>query len=143
MQNNINNSPTPKKGSSISKFRSSSSWKKGQSGNPNGRPPKGQTVKDLLNCPRKSSKMVKKLFKVANTLGTKKEHKYALQAQKMLLDKMIPDLKSESLEIKNVEPGYVMLPQPKNAITGEFEEVKSVLIPENTDPEKEFKNDEK
>ncbi len=87
--------------------------------------------------------MVKKLYKVANTLGTKKEHKYALQAQKILLDKMVPDLKAESLEIKNVEPGYVMLPQPKNAITGEFEDVKSALIPENTDPEKEGENDPK
>ena len=46
------------------------------------------------------------------TLGTKNEHKQALACAKILLDKIVPDLKSQELQVENTNPGYVLLPTP-------------------------------
>ena len=93
-------------------MKTHTSWKKGQSGNPNGRPKKGDSVADLIKRSRHNGEMVKKLYKVAGTLGTKDEHKQALACAKILLDKIVPDLKSQELQVENTNPGYVLLPTP-------------------------------
>lgn len=93
-------------------MKNQTSWTKGQSGNPNGRPKKGKSVADLLKRSKHNGNMVKKLYKVAGTLGTKNEHKQALACAKIILDKIVPDLKSQELQVENTNPGYVLLPQP-------------------------------
>ena len=93
-------------------MKTKTSWKPNQSGNPKGRPKKGDSVADLIKRNRCNGEMVKKLYKVAGTLGTKAEHKQALACAKILLDKIVPDLKSTELEVNNTNPGYVLLPTP-------------------------------
>tara|TARA_Y100001972_G_C7644449_1_gene323798 strand:+ start:1047 stop:1382 length:336 start_codon:yes stop_codon:yes gene_type:complete len=93
-------------------MKTKTSWKPNQSGNPKGRPKKGDAVADLIKRSRHNGEMVKKLYKVAGTLGTKNEHKQALACAKILLDKIVPDLKSQELQVENTNPGYVLLPTP-------------------------------
>tara|TARA_R100001594_G_scaffold1338_1_gene5725 strand:- start:215 stop:550 length:336 start_codon:yes stop_codon:yes gene_type:complete len=110
-------------------MKTKTSWKPNQSGNPKGRPKKGDAVADLIKRSRHNGEMVKKLYKVAGTLGTKNEHKQALACAKILLDKIVPDLKSQELQVENTNPGYVLLPTPidvTKAIDGEIAQPKEL-----------------
>ena len=110
-------------------MKTKTSWKPNQSGNPKGRPKKGDAVADLIKRSRHNGEMVKKLYKVAGTLGTKNEHKQALACAKILLDKIVPDLKSQELQVENTNPGYVLLPTPidvTKTIDGEIAQPKEL-----------------
>ena len=86
-------------------------WSKGISGNPNGRPPAGKTVVDQFRDNPQVSSVIAKLFKVADTLGTDNPDKDALSASKLIIERIIPSLKSSDLQIETTEKGYVVLPE--------------------------------
>ncbi len=90
------------------------SFKKGQSGNPKGRPKKGMSNAELFRRNSKAPGILEKIFDIASTLGTgKKEHKDAMVCAKLIADKMIPTLKSQELEVSGVDKGYVVIPEQK------------------------------
>jgi len=86
-------------------------WSKGISGNPNGRPPAGKTIVDQFRDNPQVSSVIAKLFKVADTLGTDNPDKDALSASKLIIERIIPSLKSSDLQIETTEKGYVVLPE--------------------------------
>ena len=88
-------------------------FQKGVSGNPNGRPPAGKTVVDQFRDNPQVSSVIAKLFKVADTLGTDNPDKDALSASKLIIERIIPSLKSSDLQIETTEKGYVVLPEPE------------------------------
>ena len=102
------------------------SWKKGKSGNPKGRPPKEKTLKALLNDNPRNKKLLKKLYDIAMTLGTKNEHKEAVRVTNILLNKIVPDLKSTELEVNQTIQGYVVLPEGKK-----YESIEGEIISQN------------
>ncbi len=86
-------------------------FQKGVSGNPNGRPPAGKTIVDQFRDNPQVSSVIAKLFKVADTLGTDNPDKDALSASKLIIERIIPSLKSSDLQIETTEKGYVVLPE--------------------------------
>ncbi len=86
-------------------------WLKNTSGNPNGRPPAGKTIVDQFRDNPQVSSVIAKLFKVADTLGTDNPDKDALSASKLIIERIIPSLKSSDLQIETTEKGYVVLPE--------------------------------
>ena len=90
------------------------SFKKGKSGNPKGRPKKGQSNAELFRSNPKAEGILEKIFDIASTLGTKtKEHKDAMVCAKLIADKIVPTLKSQELEVSGVDKGYVVIPEQK------------------------------
>ena len=89
---------------------------KGQSGNPNGRPKKGHTIVEQFRDNPKADIVLKKIFEIADTLGTDLEHEDAFACAKLIADKLVPTLKSEDLKIDaEINTGYVVLPEEKEA----------------------------
>jgi len=81
-------------------------WVKGQSGNPKGRPK--TSVKDLVKSHPQAHELVQKLFNVAMN----DEDKRQISAWRILLPKMVPDLKSATLEVEQKGiTGVIVLPQ--------------------------------
>ena len=80
-------------------------WVKGQSGNPKGRPK--TSVKDLVRLHPQRNELVQKLFDVAMNDADKRQ----VSAWRILLPKMVPDLKAMQMEVeqKNVT-GVIVLP---------------------------------
>ena len=87
--------------------------KKGSTANPNGRPKAGKTVVDQFRDNPRVNSVIAKLFKVADTLGTDNPDKDALSASKLIIERIIPSLKSSDLQIETTEKGYVVLPEPE------------------------------
>ena len=81
-------------------------WVKGISGNPKGRPK--TSVKDLVKSHPQAHELVSKLFDVAMNDSDKRQ----ISAWRILLPKMVPDLKATTLEVeqKNIT-GVIVLPQ--------------------------------
>ena len=86
-------------------------FQKGVSGNPNGRPPAGKTIVDQFRDNPQVKNVITKLFKVADTLGTDNPDKDALASAKLIIERIIPSLKSSDLQIETTEKGYVVLPE--------------------------------
>ncbi|MFC1746949.1 DUF5681 domain-containing protein [Candidatus Neomarinimicrobiota bacterium] len=89
-------------------------WQKGQSGNPNGRPPAGKTVVDNFRSNPKAEKVLAQVVTVAATLGRKNQHPDAMACAKIVADKLVPSMKVQEI---NMEPegrrlGPVILPAP-------------------------------
>lgn len=78
--------------------KTKTSWKLGQSGNPNGRPPLGNSIVEKFRNDKRSEKVIDKLFQVALTLGTKKEHRQAMTCAKLIMDKLIPSIKEIEID---------------------------------------------
>lgn len=89
---------------------------KGVSGNVNGRPPAGEGIVDQFRNNPKSLDILQRIIDVANTLGTPNQHKDAMSTAKLVVERIIPTLKSSeiSLESKD-EKGYVFMPEQKPA----------------------------
>ena len=81
-------------------------FKKGQSGNIAGRPK--TSVKDLVRLHPQRNELVQKLFDVAMNDDDKRQ----VSAWRILLPKMVPDLKAMQMEVeqKNIT-GVIVLPQ--------------------------------
>ena len=90
------------------------SFKKGKSGNPKGRPRSGKSNAELFRTNPKAEGILEQIFDIASTLGKgKKEHKDAMACAKLIADKMVPTLKSQELEVSGVDKGYVVIPEQK------------------------------
>jgi hypothetical protein len=72
---------------------------KGRTNNLKGRPKKSFAFAEKLRQDARVPEIWNKLFEVANTLGGEKEHKEALQAAKLIVDKTVPSLKCQSFEV--------------------------------------------
>lgn len=72
--------------------------KKGQTNNKKGRP-KVSLAEELRANP-KVVKVIDKVISVASTLNTAKEHPQAMTCAKVLMDKSIPTLKAQEIDLQ-------------------------------------------
>ena len=72
--------------------------KKGQTNNPKGRP-RVSLAEELRQNP-KVKDVIDKVIKVASTLNTKGEHPQAMTCAKVLMDKSIPSLKAQEIDLQ-------------------------------------------
>lgn len=89
-------------------------WKPGVSGNPKGRPK--TSVASLVKAHPRAFELVEKLFEVAMDDSDKRQ----VSAWRLLLPKMVPDLKSTDVKIeKRTIEGVIVLPakQPLDVST--------------------------
>ena len=106
---------TDKNGSSngVSNFRDS----KGRftSGNSfgQGRPPANETIVQKFRDNPKGEGILNSIFRIAGTLGTDEQHKDAMNFTKLIIERLIPALKSSELKIDTEEKGFVILPAEK------------------------------
>ena len=88
----------------------------GKSGNPGGRPKSGQTIIDKFRDNETSSIVINKLFEIAKTLNTDDEHKEAMAATKLIVDKLVPSLKSQEIKMDlDNDRGFVFMPEQKES----------------------------
>mgnify|MGYP003136795899 CR=1 FL=1 len=87
-------------------------WKKGQSGNPKGRP-KFSVAQEFRENPQIEG-LMEKLINIANTIGEKNEHPQAVACAKEVIARAYPTLKSQELRVEaEVSKGFVYLPPKK------------------------------
>jgi|TARA_R100001530_G_scaffold30553_2_gene24033 hypothetical protein len=99
-------------------------FKPGQSGNPKGGRKPNEIIKKFRENP-KCLTVMNKIIAVANTLGTKSEHKDAMVASKIVADRVVPVIRQDKLDIDSkVSYGMVLLP------AREDEDEKLELTPE-------------
>ena len=102
-------------------------WKKGQSGNPNGRP-KG--TKTAIEIPEENKAVMRELA-LGYAMDSKhpKHHDYLMK----FMDKMFASLKSTDVKIEgDSDAGFIFMPNQENSQKAEPEEIK---VPTNN---KEF-----
>ena len=86
----------------------------GSTANPNGRPPAGMTVVERFRDHQGAQDIINKLFKVASTLDDDKPHKEAIQAAKLIVERLVPSLKASELRVDtDNDTGFVFLPNPE------------------------------
>jgi len=99
-------------------------WKKGETGNPNGRPrksrlgrpKKGEGIVERFRENPLADRVINKIFKIAGTLSTADEHKDAMACAKIIADKLIPTLKATDLKVDATEDsGFILMPEQKPA----------------------------
>jgi hypothetical protein len=84
-------------------------WVKGgPSPNPKGRP-KGTAVEQFRENPGAAT-VIEKLFQVANTLNDIKPHKDAIQAAKLIIERIVPSLKASELVVSEQDQPFVLMP---------------------------------
>ena len=92
-------------------------WKKGQSGNPNGRPKGSSSQAEQFRSNPRALEVINKVIKTANTLGTDDEHKDASSCAKIVVDKIIPTLKAQDISIEtDGATGFVILPKEEPSV---------------------------
>lgn len=91
-------------------------WKAGQSGNQ--RQTKGNAIVDEFRANPKGETLIENIFKIASTLGTQSQHKDAMTCAKLVIERLIPSLKSSELKVEgNENLGFVYLPEQKKPET--------------------------
>ena len=89
-------------------------FKKGTSGNPNGRPVGSSSIAQQFRDNPKVSDLMAKMIDIANTLGTEDEHSQAVACAKEVIARAYPTLKQQELTIDaDINKGYVVLPEKK------------------------------
>ena len=79
----------------------------------NGRPKKDESIVERFRNNDSCQSIINKLFAVADTLNDAEPHKDALASAKLIVERLIPSLKSSDLQIETSELGYVVLPEPE------------------------------
>ena len=85
-------------------------FKPGTSGNPNGRPPAGETIVEKFRDNPKGFDVIENVIHVASTFGTDHQHRDAVSAVKLVIERLVPSLKSSEIEVKNDDKGFVFMP---------------------------------
>jgi len=85
-------------------------WVKGQSGNPNGRPLKDKSIIEKFRDNPNGEVVLKKIFDIASTLNEKDQHSDALQCAKLIIERIIPVLKSSELKMSTDDTGIIVMP---------------------------------
>ena len=89
-------------------------FKPGFSGNMNGRPPAGQSIAEKFRANKAAESVLNKLFEVANTLGTDNPNKDAIQAVKLIVERLVPSLKASELNVSDgTDQPFILMPEPK------------------------------
>ena len=88
-------------------------FKKGFSGNYNGAPKKSESVVERFRGHEGCQSIINKLFQAANTLGEPNQHKDAISAAKLIVERLVPSLKASELKVSDAnDTGFVFLPNP-------------------------------
>ena len=86
-------------------------FKSGTSGNPGGRPKKGETIVDAFRDNPKGLDVINNLIEVASTFGSDNQHKDAVSAVKLVIERLVPALKSSDININtDDEKGFIFMP---------------------------------
>ena len=86
-------------------------FRKGHSGNKNGRPKKDESIVERFRNNSQVISVIEKLFKVASTLGTDTPDKDALSASKLIIERIVPSLKASELKLtEGNDEAFVLLP---------------------------------
>lgn len=84
--------------------------------NPNGRPPAGETIVEKFRNNDKGLDVINNIIKIASTLGQDGQHRDALACAKLVVERLVPTLKSSDLNLSTGdETGFVVLPEQKKA----------------------------
>ena len=95
-------------------------WLKGESGNPNGRPKKEDTIVEKFRTEPRLEGLLQKMYTIANTIGDEDAHKDSLACAKLIIERVIPSLKASELRVDtDNDTGLVYLPQQSPAETDE------------------------
>tara|TARA_R110002020_G_scaffold288669_3_gene504156 strand:- start:536 stop:967 length:432 start_codon:yes stop_codon:yes gene_type:complete len=79
-----------------------------------GRPKKEQTLVEKFRSNPKALDLLQNIFDIASTLGKKGQHKDAMNCTKLIVERIVPSLKSSDLQIRsNDDSGFVYLPPQK------------------------------
>lgn len=88
----------------------SGKWKRGVSGNPLGRPKKGQSVVERFRDNPTTYTVIGKIVETAMSLGQNDQHPDAMQCAKIVAEKILPSLKAQEIRMESTEQGFVFLP---------------------------------
>ena len=95
-------------------------WLKGESGNPNGRPKKEDTIVEKFRTEPRLQGLLEQMYTIANTIGDDTPHKDALACTKLIIERVIPSLKASELRVDtDNDTGLVYLPQQTPAETND------------------------
>ena len=94
-------------------------WKKGVSGNPNGRPPKGKSLAERFRDNPTGKAVIDKILKTASTLGEDNQSPEAMQCAKLVIERIVPALKSSELKIDTDDSGIIVMPAQKSVTSDE------------------------
>ena len=91
-------------------------FKPGQSGNPGGRPKKGETIVDQFRDNPKGIDVINNVIEVASTFGSDKQHKDAVSAVKLVIERLVPALKSSDINLNmDDDKGFIYMPTQTDA----------------------------
>ena len=94
-------------------------FKPGQSGNPGGRPKKGETIVDQFRDNPKGLDVINNVIEVASTFGSDKQHKDAVSAVKLVIERLVPALKSSDINLNTEDDkGFIFMPTQADAKKG-------------------------
>ena len=109
----IKESSPDKQDETLNTRNSDGTFRKGVSGNPNGRP-KGNSAIERFRDNPKAQSVIDKLFAVADTLNDTNPHKDAIASAKLIIERIIPSLKATEMKVDtDNDKGFVLLPTPE------------------------------
>ena len=110
----IERDPLEEQGKTPNTRNADGTFKKGFSGNYGGAPRKNQSIVERFREHEGCQSIINKLFSAANTLGEPDQHKDAISAAKLIVERLVPSLKASELKVSDVdETGFVYLPSPE------------------------------
>ena len=83
--------------------------------NPNGRPKAGETIVDQFRDNPKGMDVIASIINIASTLGSDNQHRDALSCAKLVVERLVPTLKSSDINLNADQDnaGFVVLPEQK------------------------------
>ena len=88
----------------------------GTSGNPGGRPKSGEDICSRFRDNPKGIDVINNVIEVASTFGSDHQHKDAVSAVKLVIERLVPALKSSDLNINtNDDKGFIFMPTQTDA----------------------------
>ena len=83
----------------------------GVSGNPGGRPRSGEDIASRFRDNPKGIDVINNVIEVASTFGSAEQHKDAVAAVKLVIERLVPALKSSDININtDDDKGFVFMP---------------------------------